>query len=152
MTTGGGRTAEEREHDERIHALLDLADAVAACRDPEELVCRLAELLGVAAKLVTERLAEVAGDEEDTASLEAVERRHIRRVLEQANWTIGGPRGAAARLGIKRTTLQSRMEKLGIARSAGMSTPRRNADDASVAARGAGPAPAGTAAALPKGP
>ena len=44
------------------------------------------------------------------------ERDHIRRVLEQAEGVVGGPNGAAARLGMKRTTLQSKMKKLGISR------------------------------------
>ncbi|HYL36972.1 MAG TPA: sigma 54-interacting transcriptional regulator [Bryobacteraceae bacterium] len=49
-------------------------------------------------------------------TLQDAEREHIRRVLDQANWVVGGPNGAAARLGMKRTTLQSKMKKLGIAR------------------------------------
>jgi formate hydrogenlyase transcriptional activator len=55
----------------------------------------------------------------DTATpvtLEDAERDHIRRVLEQAAGVVGGPNGAAARLGMKRTTLQSKMKKLGLAR------------------------------------
>jgi formate hydrogenlyase transcriptional activator len=40
------------------------------------------------------------------ATLEEVERRHILSVLEQTNWVFAGPNGAAARLGIKRPTLQ----------------------------------------------
>jgi formate hydrogenlyase transcriptional activator len=51
-------------------------------------------------------------------TLEDAEREHIRRALEQANWLIGGPSGAAAKLGMKRTTLQSKMSKLGIERRA----------------------------------
>ncbi|HEY7220219.1 MAG TPA: sigma 54-interacting transcriptional regulator [Candidatus Binatia bacterium] len=50
------------------------------------------------------------------ATLEHAERDHIMRALSETNWTIGGPTGAAVRLGMKRTTLQSRMKKLGIAR------------------------------------
>jgi formate hydrogenlyase transcriptional activator len=50
------------------------------------------------------------------ATLEEVERKHILAVLEQTNWVFGGPNGAAARLGLKRPTLQFRMQKLGIAR------------------------------------
>src|SRR5436309_5942293 len=50
-------------------------------------------------------------------TLEHAEREHIVRALGETNWMIGGPTGAAARLGMKRTTLQSRMRKLGIARS-----------------------------------
>jgi formate hydrogenlyase transcriptional activator len=48
-------------------------------------------------------------------TLQAAEREHIVRVLRETNWVVGGPRGAAARLGLKRTTLQSKMRKLGIA-------------------------------------
>ena len=50
------------------------------------------------------------------ATLEAAEREHIQRVLRETNWVIGGPSGAAARLGMKRTTLQSKIRKLGISR------------------------------------
>ncbi|HEX2489463.1 MAG TPA: sigma 54-interacting transcriptional regulator, partial [Blastocatellia bacterium] len=51
------------------------------------------------------------------STLEDAERRHIIHALGEANWVIGGPNGAAARLGMKRTTLQSKMQKLGISRS-----------------------------------
>jgi formate hydrogenlyase transcriptional activator len=51
------------------------------------------------------------------ATLEHAEREHIMRALRETAWVIGGPVGAAARLGMKRTTLQSRMRKLGITRS-----------------------------------
>src|SRR6202171_6348192 len=55
----------------------------------------------------------------ETESLEAVtledaERDHIRKILEQTRWVVAGPKGAAARLGIKRSTLYFRMQKLGI--------------------------------------
>ena len=50
------------------------------------------------------------------ATLETVERDHILKVLGDAKWVIGGPTGAAARLGINRTTLNHRMRKLGIIR------------------------------------
>jgi formate hydrogenlyase transcriptional activator len=63
-------------------------------------------------------LAELRGapDAASPVTLQEAERDHIRRVLEQANWVVGGPNGAAARLGMKRTTLQSKMKKLGVAR------------------------------------
>jgi len=48
------------------------------------------------------------------ATLEAAEREHILRVLRETKWVIGGPSGAATRLGMKRTTLQSKIRKLGI--------------------------------------
>ena len=50
------------------------------------------------------------------ATLEAAEREHIQRVLRETNWVIGGSSGAATRLGMKRTTLQSKIRKLGISR------------------------------------
>ena len=48
------------------------------------------------------------------AVLDDAERQQIIAALEQANWIVAGPNGAATRLGIKRSTLQSRMQKLGI--------------------------------------
>jgi formate hydrogenlyase transcriptional activator len=50
------------------------------------------------------------------ATLEAAEREHILRALQESRWVIGGPNGAAARLGVKRTTLHYKMSKLGITR------------------------------------
>jgi len=54
----------------------------------------------------------------DDGTLAAADRRHIIAALEKANWVIAGPNGAAARLGVKRSTLQFRMRKLGIVRPA----------------------------------
>jgi formate hydrogenlyase transcriptional activator len=47
-------------------------------------------------------------------ALEEAERQQIVAALEKSNWIVAGPDGAAARLGLKRSTLQSRMQKLGI--------------------------------------
>ena len=49
--------------------------------------------------------------------LEETERKQIIAALESSHWVIAGPNGAAARLGMKRSTLQMRMQKLGIERS-----------------------------------
>ena len=49
-------------------------------------------------------------------SLEDAERKHILGALLEADWVLGGANGAAVRLGMKRTTLQSKMKKLGISR------------------------------------
>jgi formate hydrogenlyase transcriptional activator len=49
-------------------------------------------------------------------TLEEAERQHILRALSECKWVVGGPTGAAAKLGMKRTTLQGRIKKLGIAR------------------------------------
>jgi formate hydrogenlyase transcriptional activator len=50
------------------------------------------------------------------STLEDAERQHILRALRQTEWRIAGVQGAAALLGMKRTTLQARMRKLGIRR------------------------------------
>ncbi len=50
-------------------------------------------------------------------TLEQAEREHILKTLEQTRWVVAGPNGAAARLGIKRSTLYFRMQKLGISRA-----------------------------------
>jgi formate hydrogenlyase transcriptional activator len=50
-------------------------------------------------------------------TMEDAERDHIRKTLEQTRWVVSGPSGAAARLGIKRSTLYFRMQKLGISRT-----------------------------------
>jgi DNA-binding NtrC family response regulator len=52
-----------------------------------------------------------------TGTLEDVERQRILQALREAGAVIGGPQGAAARLGLKRTTLLSKMQRLGISRS-----------------------------------
>jgi len=51
-----------------------------------------------------------------SATLEGIEREHILRVLRETEGKIGGPGGAAERLGMNRTTLNSRMQKLQISR------------------------------------
>ncbi len=64
----------------------------------------------------------------DSDALEAIEREHILRVLNETNWTVGGPNGAAARLEMKRTTLQARMKKLGISRESSRAAKRLRLD------------------------
>ncbi|HMF93392.1 MAG TPA: sigma 54-interacting transcriptional regulator [Vicinamibacterales bacterium] len=49
-------------------------------------------------------------------TLEEAERTHIRAILQDTGWVLSGPRGAAQRLGMNRSTLQFRMKKLGIER------------------------------------
>ena len=49
-------------------------------------------------------------------TLREAESSHILKTLRQTNWVLGGPRGAALRLGLKRTTLVSKMRKLGLSR------------------------------------
>jgi formate hydrogenlyase transcriptional activator len=59
------------------------------------------------------RLREVAQPVSIKTLVEA-ERAHITATLRETNWVVGGPRGAAARLGLPRTTLMARMQRLGI--------------------------------------
>ena len=65
-------------------------------------------------------LAELDMPEEPTpmadATLQATEREHILRVLRETKGMIGGQGGAAEKLGLKRTTLNSKLKKLGIER------------------------------------
>lgn len=53
---------------------------------------------------------------EISSDLRTAERDHIIRVLRETNGMIGGPEGAAERLGLKRTTLNSKLKKLGVAK------------------------------------
>ena len=74
--------------------------------------------VGVARESRAAREARVAGLRNfSTPSLEDVERRTIVEALNGTNWVISGSKGAAALLGLKRSTLQARMEKLGIRRA-----------------------------------
>ena len=66
-------------------------------------------------------LAELQGTnpapaEQNDCTLNAAERQHIIRVLRETRGVLSGPAGAACRLGLKRTTLQSKMRRLGISR------------------------------------
>jgi transcriptional regulator with GAF, ATPase, and Fis domain len=51
-----------------------------------------------------------------STTLKEVDRALILQALEEAGWMIGGPEGAAVRLGLKRTTLIYKMKKFGIVR------------------------------------
>jgi transcriptional regulator with GAF, ATPase, and Fis domain len=68
------------------------------------------------AELAKQKKPPSAGSADNSATLEETEREHIVRALKQTKWVVGGPAGAAARLGMKRTTLNSLMKRLGINR------------------------------------
>ena len=86
-------------------------------RELENLIERAVILTrGTTLEIPLAELRAAAPDVASPVTLEEAEREHIRRVLEQAHGVVGGPNGAAAKLGMKRTTLQSKMKKLGIAR------------------------------------
>jgi formate hydrogenlyase transcriptional activator len=63
-----------------------------------------------------EELVNTRGMMSGARTLADAERVHIISVLRETNWTVGGPNGAAARLGLIRTTLIAKMRKLGISR------------------------------------
>jgi formate hydrogenlyase transcriptional activator len=70
---------------------------------------------GETLKVPMDELSESLGPSSSlNAHLEHIEKEHITRVLRETNGVVSGPRGAAARLGLKRTTLASRMNRLGI--------------------------------------
>ncbi len=71
---------------------------------------------GTILKVPLSELRPVYEDARQDATLESLEREHILRMLRETGGVIAGLRGAAARLGMKRTTLQSRMLKMGISR------------------------------------
>jgi transcriptional regulator with GAF, ATPase, and Fis domain len=70
---------------------------------------------GWLADLRTTELRPAAAPAVASTTLVAIEREAILQALRSANWMVGGTHGAAAILGLKRTTLQARMQKLGIA-------------------------------------
>src|SRR5580700_1774285 len=77
------------------------------------ILTRAAELRAPIAEL-TQSESEV----DDIRTLEDANRAHIKATLDETNWVVGGPNGAAARLGLHRTTLIHRMRILGISRAA----------------------------------
>src|SRR5262249_41990090 len=57
-----------------------------------------------------------AGSTSSARTLEQIQRGHIPTGLDSVGWRVSGERGAASILGLKRTTLEARMSKLGISR------------------------------------
>ena len=86
-------------------------------RELKNLVER-AVILAKGPRLVIEPPHGALAHREVRGTLADVETGHIRQVLEQAGWRVRGAGGAAERLGMKPTTLDSRMMKLGIRRPA----------------------------------
>jgi formate hydrogenlyase transcriptional activator len=88
-----------------VRELENLIERAAILSPGVELHVPLAELKATASEV-----------DRPVTTLEMAEREHILRALQAAKWVISSPSGAAAKLGMKRTTLQSKMQKLGISR------------------------------------
>jgi formate hydrogenlyase transcriptional activator len=71
---------------------------------------------GISLRAPLEELTHVTVQRSQTQlpTLEEMEREHVLRALKESNWVTGGPKGAASKLGMKRTTLAYRIRKLGI--------------------------------------
>jgi len=103
---------------ETMSALMDY-DWPGNVRELENLLERAIILSDSELRIPNSELNRRPGQETYTLSgslLEQSERDHIVRAVKQSGWVIGGPQGAAVRLGVKRTTLQYKMQKYGIAR------------------------------------
>jgi formate hydrogenlyase transcriptional activator len=123
-----------QKHAERMHRRIEIIppEAMEALirwrwpgnvRELENIIERAVILSpGPVLRIPLAELAPVEGDEDSSGdrnssgTLENTEREHILRILRETRGIIGGPKGAAARLGLKRTTLNSKMRKLGITR------------------------------------
>jgi len=84
-----------------------------------ENVIQRAVILSTGARLTLPPISIEPGPQshlKEPETLKGKERACIARALQEANWVIGGPRGAAARLGLKRTTLHSLLKRLGLSR------------------------------------
>jgi formate hydrogenlyase transcriptional activator len=80
------------------------------------ILSRGSELQPPLAELAQRKKPPPAVSPNSSTTLEEAERDHILRALKDTSWVIGGPAGAAARLGMKRTTLHSLVKRLGITR------------------------------------
>jgi len=107
-----------------VRELENLVERAVILSPGKELRVPVSELKAATATAVADPSMEVSVSEGTVHSpgssvmttLEEAERQHILRALRQTEWRIAGPRGAAAVLGMKRTTLQARMRKLNIRR------------------------------------
>jgi DNA-binding NtrC family response regulator len=86
-------------------------------RELENLLERALILSETELRIPDSDLRHWSGQETSSGSvLEQSERGHILRAVKESGWVIGGPNGAAAKLGLKRTTLQYKIQKYAIAR------------------------------------
>jgi transcriptional regulator with GAF, ATPase, and Fis domain len=109
---------------DRLQLLLDLNNRLVSNLDLRELFLAISSSVRRTmgcdyASLSLPPLSElkrVAAPKTHSGTLEDIEREHILQTLQDTKWVVGGPRGAAARLGLKRTSLVYKMQRLGISR------------------------------------
>jgi formate hydrogenlyase transcriptional activator len=100
-----------------VRELENLIERAVILSPSAELQVALPELSPHAAVIPDEATGQnLTFEHAETLCLEDAERAHILRALGDTNWIIGGPRGAASKLGLNRSTLRSKMIKLGINR------------------------------------
>jgi formate hydrogenlyase transcriptional activator len=99
-----------------IRELENLIERAVLLSPGKELRVPLSELRNAQSLPTGEPSARAVPIEASISTLQEAERQHILRALRQTQWRIAGARGAASILGMKRTTLQARMRKLGIRR------------------------------------
>jgi len=99
-----------------IRELENLLERAVILSPGKELRVPLSELRNAHSVIAAEEVPPAVSPSAPVATLEEAERQHILRALRQTQWRIAGPRGAATLLGMKRTTLQARIRKLGIRR------------------------------------
>jgi formate hydrogenlyase transcriptional activator len=99
-----------------IRELENMIERAVLLSPGKELRIPVSELVSSGVALTSGRAARAEPAGAHLSTLEEVERQHILRVLRETSWRVAGGNGAAALLGMKRTTLQARMRKLGIRR------------------------------------
>ena len=99
---------------DRLQLLLNLTTQVS----PDVELRQLLRTASATLRVPLAALASHCTPEEETRgrTLKEAEREHIKSILKETNGLVSGPNGAAARLGMKRSTLNFRMKKLGIIR------------------------------------
>src|SRR5690606_21733818 len=118
LRVGAAALERLRRHDwpGNIRELANILERAAIAARGPELQPDDLDLPGDAPRAATPA-APAPGDGGPVLTLEELERRHIAAVLARTNGKLYGPDGAAALLGLKPSTLQSRMKKLGISRT-----------------------------------
>src|SRR5215469_16120837 len=101
----GGGPASELRHGDELQNLLE-----------RSVILTNGSTLNVAMPELMEAAGQSSRHSRNSTGSQASERERIIKALEEAKGQVGGPNGGAARLGLKRTTLQNRMQKYKIAR------------------------------------